>query len=46
VAEGAAFLAELEPRFAGALELTGELPLRLRSDGFEALLDAIVSQQI
>lgn len=46
VAEGAAYLAKIEPRFAAALELIGELPLRLRADGFEALLDAIVSQQI
>ena len=46
VAAGAAYLAELEPKFAGALKLTGSLPLRLRPDGFEALLDAIVSQQI
>lgn len=46
VAEGAAYLAEIEPRFVTALKLTGTLPLRLRADGFEALLDAIVSQQI
>lgn len=46
VAEGAAYLAKIEPRFAYALNLTGPLPLRLRKDGFEALLDAIVSQQI
>ena len=46
VAEGAAWLAKAEPRFADALELTGTLPLRLRADGFRALLDAIVSQQI
>lgn len=46
VAEGAAWLAEIEPRFAFALEQTGALPLRLRKDGFSALLDAIVSQQI
>ena len=46
MAEGARYLAEIEPRFADALKLTGELPLRLRADGFEALLDAIVSQQI
>ncbi|MEQ3626973.1 MAG: DNA-3-methyladenine glycosylase 2 family protein [Celeribacter sp.] len=46
VAEGAAWLAEAEPRFAAALELTGPLPLRRRSDGFEALLSAIVSQQV
>ncbi|WP_078059357.1 DNA-3-methyladenine glycosylase family protein [Tropicimonas marinistellae] len=29
-----------------ALEQTGPLPLRRRSDGFEALLSAIVSQQV
>ena len=46
VAEGATFLAEVEPRFARALELTGPLPLRLRKDGYAALLDAIVSQQV
>jgi len=46
VAEGAAWLAAKEPRFAHALSLTGPLPLRLREDGFEALLSAIVSQQI
>lgn len=46
VAEGAAYLASIEPRFAKALELTGSLPLRLRQDGFSALLDAIVSQQV
>ena len=46
VAEGAEYLARIEPRFARALELTGPLPLRLRKDGFAALLDAIVSQQV
>ncbi|PWE33132.1 3-methyladenine DNA glycosylase [Maritimibacter sp. 55A14] len=46
VAEGAAHLARVEPRFAQALEETGPLPLRRRRDGFEALLDAIVSQQL
>jgi DNA-3-methyladenine glycosylase II len=46
VAEGAAHLAALEPRFAHALQLTGPLPLRRRKDGFEALLSAIVSQQV
>lgn len=46
VAEGAAWLAATEPRFAAALKRTGPLPLRLRADGFEALLSAIVSQQI
>ena len=46
VAEGAAWLAAEEPRFSQALEITGELPLRRRADGFAALLDAIVSQQV
>ena len=46
VAEGAEFLAKVEPRFAQAMGLCGPLPLRLRKDGFTALLDAIVSQQI
>ena len=46
VAEGAAHLAAIEPRFAAALELTGPLPLRRRADGFETLLSAIVSQQV
>lgn len=46
VAEGAAYLAALEPRFADALAQTGALPLRLKPDGFEALLDTIVSQQL
>ncbi len=46
VAEGAAYLAGIEPRFARALELTGPLPLRRRADGFETLFSAIVSQQV
>lgn len=46
VAEGAAALAARHPEFARALPLTGPLPLRLRKDGFEELLSAIVSQQI
>jgi DNA-3-methyladenine glycosylase II len=46
VAEGAAWLASAEPRFASALELTGPLPLRRKKDGFEPLLSAIVSQQV
>ena len=46
VAEGAAWLARVEPRFAAALELTGPLPLRRRADGFGELLGAIVSQQV
>jgi DNA-3-methyladenine glycosylase II len=46
VAEGAEWLAKAEPRFAHALSLTGAPPLRRRADGFSALFDAIVSQQV
>ena len=46
VAEGAAWLAQAEPRFAHALTLTGPLPLRRQADGFSALLDAITGQQV
>ncbi|MCF6306252.1 MAG: DNA-3-methyladenine glycosylase 2 family protein, partial [Rhodobacteraceae bacterium] len=46
IAEGAAWLAANHPRFAHAITLTGQPPLRRRADGFEALLSAIVSQQI
>ncbi len=46
VAEGAAWLAAQNPRFERALSLTGPLPLRLRPDGFDQLLSAIVSQQV
>lgn len=46
VAEGAAWLATHEPRFAAALAQTGALPLRLKSEGFGGLLDIIISQQV
>lgn len=46
VAEGADWLGTAEPRFGEVLTLTGPLPLRRRSDGFGALLSAIVSQQV
>lgn len=46
IAEGADWLARIEPRFAHALTLTGPPPLRRREDGFTALLGAIVSQQV
>lgn len=46
VAEGAAWLAACEPRFAAALAVTGPLPLRRTEDGFAPLLSAIVSQQV
>lgn len=46
VAEGAGWLAEAEPRFGFALSQVGPLPLRRQPDGFTALLDAIVGQQV
>lgn len=46
VAEGAGWLALAEPRFALALAEVGPLPLRRQPDGFTALLDAIVGQQV
>jgi DNA-3-methyladenine glycosylase II len=46
LAEGAAWLAARDPRFADLLAQSGPLPLRLRPDGFSALLSAIVSQQV
>jgi DNA-3-methyladenine glycosylase II len=46
VAEGAAWLCAQDARFAGALAVTGPLPLRRSADGFAALLDAIVGQQV
>lgn len=44
LAEGARWLAAREPRFAPAL--AAPLPLRLRPDGFAALLWAITGQQV
>ena len=46
VAQGAAWLAAREPRFAAALVRTGPLPLRIGPDGFAALFNKIVSQQV
>lgn len=46
VAEGAAWLSGREPHFAKALTLVGNLPLRRETDGFAALLRAIVGQQV
>jgi DNA-3-methyladenine glycosylase II len=46
VAEGADWLATRHPDFARLLDETGPLPLRRRPDGFEALLDAIIGQQV
>ncbi len=39
-------LVRVEPRFSIVIEQAGPPPLRLREDGFEALLQAIVSQQL
>lgn len=46
VSDHATRLVQLEPRFLPAYTQTGELPLRRRKDGFAALFDAIVSQQV
>ncbi|MHA7851657.1 DNA-3-methyladenine glycosylase family protein [Roseovarius sp.] len=46
VEEGAAHLRAACPRMAHAHDLTAPLPLRRRQDGFEQLLNAIVSQQV
>ncbi|MEM8579413.1 MAG: DNA-3-methyladenine glycosylase 2 family protein [Pseudomonadota bacterium] len=46
VAEGAAWLAASDPRWADALAQTGPLPLRRSPDGFAPLLSKIVSQQV
>ena len=50
IAEGIAHLAQVEPRLARAAAeaeaANGPIPLRRRADGFDALLSAIVSQQI
>lgn len=44
--EGAAWLTRVEPRFGAVLKQVGALPLRRKPEGFAALLDAIVSQQV
>ena len=46
VTEGMTWLAGRCPRLAYAYELTGDPALRRRNDGFEAVLQAIVSQQV
>ncbi len=46
LAEGADWLAKAEPRFAPILAQTGPLPLRLKPQGFEGLLDIIIGQQV
>ena len=44
--EGVQWLSRQEPRFREAYRLVGSIPLRRRKDGFEALMDAIVGQQV
>jgi DNA-3-methyladenine glycosylase II len=46
LAEGCAYLAQVEPRFAAIIPDLMPLDLRLRHDGFAALVGAIVSQQV
>ncbi|MEO1779847.1 MAG: DNA-3-methyladenine glycosylase 2 family protein [Pseudomonadota bacterium] len=46
VAEGAAWLGRADPALARVLAVAGPLPLRRRPDGFAALLNAIVGQQV
>jgi DNA-3-methyladenine glycosylase II len=46
VSEGAAWLAARDARLAAALGRVGTLPLRRRSGGFPALLQAICGQQL
>lgn len=46
VAEGAAWLAKHEPRFAPLVDQLSPLPLRLKPDGFGALMHAILGQQV
>lgn len=44
--EGAAWLVQAEPRFQHILDQIDEIPMRLRGDGFETLVHAIVGQQV
>lgn len=46
VAEGAVWLAGQDPALARALDFAGPLPLRRRPDGFAALFNAIIGQQV
>lgn len=46
VAEGAAWLAARDPALARAVAQAGPLPLRRRPDGFAALFNAIIGQQV
>lgn len=46
IAEGMDWLAAREPAFARVITATGPWPLRRREDGFAALRDAILGQQV
>ncbi|MCY4303859.1 MAG: DNA-3-methyladenine glycosylase 2 family protein [Aestuariivita sp.] len=46
ILEGVEWLAQQDSLLAGVLEKTGTPPLRLRPQGFEQLLNSIVSQQV
>jgi DNA-3-methyladenine glycosylase II len=46
LAEGAAYLAKVEPRFAAILPQITPMPLRLNPDGFGPLLHIILGQQV
>ncbi len=46
VAEGAAYLADIEPRFAAILPDVSPLPLRRKPEGFGEVLSAIMGQQV
>lgn len=46
VAEGAVYLARIEPRFAAILPDVSPLPLRRKPEGFYEVLSAIMGQQV
>jgi DNA-3-methyladenine glycosylase II len=46
LAEGAAWLSARDARLGAAIAEVGELPLRLRPEGFRGLLDILISQQV
>ncbi|MCI4666485.1 MAG: DNA-3-methyladenine glycosylase 2 family protein [Neomegalonema sp.] len=46
IAEGVAHLIAVEPRFAAVIDASGPPPLRRRPDGFSALVEIIIGQQV
>ena len=46
ILKGLDFLGKIEPKFAAAIKVSGEIPLRRREGGFNALLEMILSQQV